>query len=156
MLALLYDDLLRRSWSARVERGDPSFKLCEAVVEQDKQVMAAARTRFEGVMKAAGLAEPPRTPSGVDHKATEMESYVAKQQAAMQDLAKKATEATKGLQRMQDRANAAAAAASKANAAPQGTQKGKPEGNARDRKRKAWFEGKGNGKFGKYGGGGGR
>ena len=157
LLALLYDDLLRRSWSARVERGDPCFKLCEAVVEQDKQVMAAARTRFDGVMKAAGLTEPPRAPGGADHKATELESYVAKQQAAMNDLAKKATEATKGLQRMQDRAHAATAAAAKAQAAPQGNPKGgKPEGNARDRKRKAWFEGKGSGKYGKYGGGSGR
>ena len=103
LIAVLYDDLVRKAWSMRVDRGDSSFKLSEAVAEVDKPIMAAAKARFDQVLKAAGLKDHSRQ-LVADARASETESFTAKQSAAMDALTKKANEATKALARAQERA----------------------------------------------------
>ena len=150
LIAVLYDDLVRKSWSMRVDRGDSTFKLAEAVTEVDKPIMAAARARFDQVLKAAGLKDQPRALSG-DSRASEAESYMAKQSAAMDALTKKASEATKALARAQERA--APPPPGLVNGANSGKGGGKSSGsnkggggneagyeNRRDRKRREWFQ----------------
>ena len=45
-LAIIYDEVLRKSIATRAEWGDPSLDLMTAFGEVEKQVLEAARTRL--------------------------------------------------------------------------------------------------------------
>jgi len=101
--ALVYDELVRRSWEQRAFRRDSTFRLGEAVLEVNGPILAAARARLASTLTAAGVAETVQQSQAVSASAgaSELESTLAKQQAAMDAIAKRAEQATKALQRGQ-------------------------------------------------------
>jgi len=101
--ALVYDELVRRSWEQRAFRRDSTFRIGEAVLEVNGPILAAARARLASTLSAAGVAEtiPQSQAISASAGASELESTLAKQQAAMDAIAKRAEQATKALQRGQ-------------------------------------------------------
>ena len=56
-VAFLYDELLRKSWARRAEKGDPALDIPAEVKKVDKDILDIARHRLTEVMKATGLSE---------------------------------------------------------------------------------------------------
>eukprot|EP00438_Fugacium_kawagutii_P029513 Skav222739 [mRNA] locus=scaffold2390:473992:475065:+ [translate_table: standard] len=62
-LAFLYEELLRKNWARRAEKGDPSLDIpCESQ-KIDKDLLDIAKHRMAEVMKEAGLSEQQVRPS---------------------------------------------------------------------------------------------
>ena len=57
IVAFLYDELLRKSWARRAEKGDPALDIPAEVKKVDKDILDIARHRLTEVMKATGLSE---------------------------------------------------------------------------------------------------
>jgi hypothetical protein len=106
-LAILYDDLLRRDFSKRAERRDPTFVLADEVQRVNKQIMQAARTRLGTVLETAGITrvktDPAATAFGASSASSASlgqmaaESALAKQNAAANALRVKAEQASRTL-----------------------------------------------------------
>jgi len=101
--ALVYDELVRRSWEQRAFRRDSTLRIGEAVLEVNGPILAAARARLASTLSAAGVAEtsPQSQAISASAGASELESTLAKQQAAMDAIARRAEQATKALQKGQ-------------------------------------------------------
>ena len=96
---LVYDEMIRQSWETRANRRDGTFTLAKAVAEIHQQTLAAARARVATTLQSAGLqdahVDKTKPTAGA---ATDAESLVAKQQAALDALVKKTEAQTKALQ----------------------------------------------------------
>ena len=56
-LAFLYEELLRKNWARRAEKGDPSLDIPAEAQRIDKDLLDIAKHRLAEVMKEAGLGE---------------------------------------------------------------------------------------------------
>ena len=100
-LAILYDDLLRKTVSERAKRRDPELDLDAEFVKVNKEIFQLAKSRLAHVLSAAGVtSERPSSSSG-GRSFVGMESALAKQAAAADALTKKAEAAAKALARQQ-------------------------------------------------------
>ena len=99
-VALVYDEMVRRSWELRALRRDSTFTVANVVCDVDKTVLVSARSRVDSVLRAAGLGEPgPEIPAAA--VASDVESVLAKQQAAMDALQKRNDAQARTLAKMQ-------------------------------------------------------
>ena len=105
LTAVLYDDMVRKQWASRAKKCDPSFDLSALVVKVDVAVLAMAKARIQAVMQmAATKVTTPAVPPGGGQaaSASEAESILSRQSAAVDTLARRAAEATKQMQRQSD------------------------------------------------------
>ena len=106
--ALLYDDMVRKSWARRAERCDPTFDMEVMTKVIDAPILAAARSRILMVLGAAGISDTgASTGTGQNQIArpdgsVEQESALAKQTAAADALVRRASQATKELAKQQE------------------------------------------------------
>lgn len=87
LLAVLYDDLVRRSWARRVEARDDSFNMADEVRTLDKTVLEAARARLDQTTSHHRAAAPNRGPSEM--------GMMTKQVAAFENMQKRAEQVQK-------------------------------------------------------------
>ena len=105
LTAVLYDDMVRKQWASRAKKNDPSFDLSALVVKVDVAILALAKARIQAVMQmAATKTSTPAVPPGGGQaaSASEAESILSRQSAAVDTLARRAAEATKQMQRQSD------------------------------------------------------
>ncbi|CAK0804488.1 unnamed protein product [Prorocentrum cordatum] len=101
LLAVIYDEMARKAWSSRAARKDPEFVLDDLVQVQDKPVLTAARGRLASVLRTAGIQDSDSARPRAD-AATEREPILAKQQAAIDALTKRANDASKQTAQQQE------------------------------------------------------
>ena len=109
-IALIYDEMARRSWESRARRRDTTFDLSMAVVEVNPPILASARARVAATLRAAGVVEissaassqPAPSPTGI-------ESLLAKQQSAIDALSRKTDTMSRAVQKGQSSSVSAAA-----------------------------------------------
>lgn len=104
-LAILYDDLLRRSLSDRASKKDPELKLESEFTKVNQEVLLLAKSRLDQVLNAAGMNEVvSQLASSSAHLAltASTESVLAKQAAAAEALTRKAENAVKHMAKQQD------------------------------------------------------
>jgi len=101
-LAILYDDLLRRSMAYRAAKRDPELHLETEFTKVNKEVLDLARSRLSQVLMAVGVKESNVADGGFNSAATaSTESVLAKQAAAADALTRKAESAVKHLAQQQ-------------------------------------------------------
>jgi hypothetical protein len=97
--AFLYDELLRRQLEKRASRSDPSLNLDEVFLTVDKTLLAVARQRLAGVLRAAAIApaKPDFTAQAANYKSqAEQAATALHQQQADRVRAGSAAQGGKG------------------------------------------------------------
>lgn len=174
-VAILYDDLVRRSLAERAAKRDPLLNIETALTKTNKEVSGLAESRLGQVLAAAGMASGAsgHAPRGVDAALTSAESVMAKQSAAADALTRKAAQAVRNMAQQQesmehrrlaleadgrgDLAGVAGGASTGQGGHQGGAKGGNGAPNKRQRKAKQFFEKKKSNKgAGKGGGKGGR
>ena len=94
MVAIVYDEQLRREVERRAARRDPELDFLKVFSKRDDQVFEASRSRLTtGAPRPEGTQPPPSVTADV----------LAKQEAAAAEMQKKAAAAAQELQRQQNR-----------------------------------------------------
>ena len=157
-LAILYDDLLRRSVATRVQRKDPSIKLSTVFLTDVKPVREAAELRLAQTLQAAGLASQwNRTePQGASGSSVAAEGALTKQASAAEALQRRAESASRALAAQQEELNRRQAAMKAANSGGKGGGKAGQNENSRKEKRDHRQQEYNNKKYRSGGGSGGR
>ena len=119
-LVLLYDELLRRSWSLRAEKGDPELNIEKESEKLVKPILAQARTRLASTLKDVGISTGGAGGSTQVGPADSLTmSVMQQQQAAAEQAARRNDEARRRLESEQrcvnQRNNALTAAATNNN-----------------------------------------
>ena len=100
MTAAVYEDMARKAWHQRAERGDPLWILEDEVKKVNEGILATARARIRVVLQPNS---GPRGQGQAGSASTDQEaSLLAKQTATAEAIARRAAQATKELQRQQD------------------------------------------------------
>ena len=69
-LAILYDEVARREWSARAARGDNTLDILKESHSPPTDLVAAAQSRLQTVLSSAGLQRNPRRPPWATQRVT--------------------------------------------------------------------------------------
>ena len=93
-LAFLYEELLRKSWARRAEKGDPSLNIEVESQKLDKDLVDIARHRLIEVMKEAGLSGVSDTPGqgSKDNVSLAVHDSILSRQLAAAEAAQKQSE----------------------------------------------------------------
>eukprot|EP00435_Cladocopium_sp_Y103_P029101 s731_g7.t1 len=136
-LAFLYEELLRKSWARRAEKGDPALDIAAEAQRVDKDLVDIARHRLSEVLKEAGLSAGQPDHHGFGLTKTSPEEMVSRQLAAAEAAQKQAERVSKQLVGTQQQllSQGRVAAASKGSA---GKGQGQPLSN-RALKTQKWF-----------------
>ena len=128
-LGIVYDDLQRRSWAARAERGDATLDMVAECQKADEHILGQARTRLHGLLAEAGIQGrgSPVAPT-VSSQEQAMANQLAQQRAATESMMKRTAEASRDLMASAD-ANRLRSDALGAGAPPKG--RGSPKAKAR-------------------------
>ena len=103
-LAILYDDLQRKSVADRASKRDPGLDLKTEFTEVNKQVHALAKSRINQVLISVGMHENPssRGSQPAESDAVAIESVLAKQQAAAEAVTRRAEQAVRQMSKQQE------------------------------------------------------
>jgi hypothetical protein len=152
-VAVLYDDLLRRSFANRAEKRDPQLDIEAQSAKVNAEILILAKSRLLQVLGAVGLGDCGVPSSGASPAVTVgTESVLAKQAAAAEALTRKAESAVRQMQKQQIQLDSRQAAL-ESHGHPSAPNESGP--NKRQRKMQTWMDngrpqkGKGKGK-GKY------
>jgi len=147
-LGIVYDDLQRRSWAARAERGDATMDMAAESQKADEHILGQARTRLHGLLAEAGLhsrgshSSPAGPMLGGNEQA--LSNQLAQQRAATESMMKRSAEASRDLMASADATrmrNDALAGGSPAKGKDKGKGKGQGGGQSSKRQQKSedWF-----------------
>jgi len=101
LVGIVYDELVRKDWARRAERGDPEFDLNKLTGVIDERQLAAARQRLQPVVRALEAASGGQGGQGSRSATPEEESALAKNNAAAEALVRRAAAATKEMAKQQ-------------------------------------------------------
>ena len=105
-VAILYDDLLRRSLAERAAKKDPLLNIETALTQINKEVLGLAESRLGQVMAAAGMnvgaGASNGAARGTEAALNSVESVMAKQSAAADALSRKAAQAVRHMAQQQE------------------------------------------------------
>ena len=106
-LAILYDEVARREWSARAARGDNTLDILKESHSPPTDLVAAAQSRLQTVLSSAGLQQEP-TASPVGHTAGDftLSSQLSQQEAAANALLRRSQDASRAMVAEADRLRA--------------------------------------------------
>ena len=105
-VAILYDELLRKSFAERAAKRDPALDLEAEFVKINKKVLRLAESRLAQVLAASGITSDigasrrPAVPA--EALATSTESVLAKQSAAADALTRKAEQTVRHMSQQQE------------------------------------------------------
>ena len=106
LIAIIYDDLFRKSLSRRAAKGDPSLDIATSVLVKDLELLERAKAKVKLVTKAAGLQQSTNhgdSAPGLKSVLGDAEAAISKQVAMAQQVQRSAESAT---QRLQNQKNA--------------------------------------------------
>ena len=89
-LAFLYEELLRKSWARRAEKGDPALDIAAEAQRVDKDLVDIARHCLSEVLKESGLSAGQRDHHGFGLTKTSPGEMVSRQLAAAEAAQKQA------------------------------------------------------------------
>ena len=101
-VAVVYDHMVRHSWAQRALQGDPGLQLSKEVAKIDDQVMQAARTRLELLVRQGVVQEKELATTSRAVSEAAAESALAKSSSAAEAVRKRAEAAARALARQQD------------------------------------------------------
>ena len=103
-LALLYDDLLRRSFADRALKRDPALNIETEIVTTNKEILELAKSRLKHTVEFAGI--PDKAPQSHGYQPSNLcnstDSVLAKQAAAADALTRKAENAVRHMVQQQE------------------------------------------------------
>ena len=99
--AILYDEMRRKNWASRAERGDPTLDISTEAWSIDEELLKSVGSRLQHTLEAAGVAkavlpEPSSSSTALLHASRE--SSLAKQAAALEQQERKLASDRRGFE----------------------------------------------------------
>ena len=110
MVAVLYDDIFRKTLAMRIESKDPELDLDVVFTKTDKTILECCKARIGSMNRSSKTPEGEKAQGSKDGS---MEAHLAKQTAAAEGAAKKAEAATHALEAARTALNEAQSSGSK-------------------------------------------